>query len=183
MSKRKASTDAPSLALRRVPANTLLYCELPRGTDPFDVSLELNELTELSVALPAQPAPGCRICEFALARAAMVASMDSVPEHESVRQHGSDGWCTKDHSRVYLFQPDTLLCLLDCDKVKGLAQASLLDMWWAHRGRPASSRNDSVPPSADSGLTPSNAHCCSTMPRQDASSSLHQQSSSRTGHS
>ena len=172
MSKRKASADAPSLALRRLPANTLLYCELPRGADPFDVSLELNELTELSVALPAQPAPGCRICEFSLARAAMVASMDSVGEHESIRQHGCDGWCTNDHSRVYLFQPDTLLCLLDCDKVKGLAQASLLDMWWAHRGRPSSLSNGSAHPRADSGLTQFNAHCRSAMPRTDRKQAL-----------
>ena len=173
MSKRKASADAPSLALRRLPANTLLYCELFRGADPFDISLELNERTELSVALPAQPAPGCRICEFSLARAAMVASMDSLGEHESIRQHGCDGWCTNDHSRVYLFQPDALLCLLDCDKVKGLAQASLLDMWWAHRERPSSLSNGSAHhPTADSGLTPFNAHCRSTMPRTDRKQAL-----------
>lgn len=116
----------------------------------------LDERTEFSLAPLAAPATCVRLCEFSLARAAIVALTDALPDHEVIRQCGCDG-CF-DGVRVHLLEPASLLHLLDDDKVRGLAQASLLDMWWTHRGHALSSSPSTLPtPAAESRIRPLSA--------------------------
>ena len=128
--RRQEDLTLVTVMTERLPVRTLVY-QVVRAddhSDPADLDTAGREFLTQSPA----PLAGMRSREYAFRRSATVARCDEEPCDAALRDRGCDGWWNADGSIVTLLYPAALLELTDDDKLPGMAQTFLTDMFLRH---------------------------------------------------
>ena len=135
---------APLLSIERIPAKTMLYRAVRRGGDTGAAGSDAGgDHGRPPVVAPRMPAPGeelslrapassaaAQVCEYVLVRPILLARGGSaMPPDEALAQQCADGWRAADGVTVCLRDPESVLQLVDDDKMQGLTQAFLPDLF------------------------------------------------------
>ena len=142
-----ASPDAtPLLSIERLPAKTMLYRAVRRGcetgtgasvgiagcstNDPRIIARHTVAPGEALVMRAPASSAVAQVCEYTLIRPILVARGGcTMPPDEALVQQCADGWRAADGVTICLRDPESLLQLVDDDKMNGLTQALLPDLF------------------------------------------------------
>ena len=113
---------------QRLPRNTMLYCRFRRNQSTDECALMPAPESTLLLKPPTTAGSIERVCEYFLTRTIHV--MEGPPSSGSSADVGDvDGWHDLPNGTLHLYEPASLLQLVDDDKQTHQAQALLPDLF------------------------------------------------------